>query len=136
MKQSTQAWIELADRDIKASKKLVSDEYVANIVLFHCQQCIEKSLKAILEEVNLDIPRIHGIHRLNALVKEKAEHTLPVSEDELDSIDDIYIDTRYPGNFGLLPSGFPSKEQAEKFIELAERVYNSTITLLKKSKET
>ncbi len=135
MKQSTQAWIELADKDIKAAKKLVNDDYLANIVLFHCQQCIEKSLKAILEESNLDVPRIHGIHRLNTLIKEKAKYILPISDDEIDSIDDIYIDTRYPSNFGLLPSGFPSKEEAEKFITLAEKVYNSTIKSLNKFKE-
>jgi len=92
---------------------------------------MEKSLKAILEEANLDVPKIHGVHRLSALIKGSTNCDLPISDDELDSIDDIYIDMRYPCNFGLLPSGFPSKKQAEEFIRLAERIYNSTMKLLK-----
>ena len=83
----------------------------------------------------MDVPRIHGVHRLNTLVKEKVQYIIPVNDDELDTIDDIYIDTRYPGNFGLLPSGFPSKEQAEEFIELTDRIYNSTLIFLKKSRK-
>ena len=54
----------LADKDIKAAKKLVNDDYLANIVLFHCQQCIEKSLKAILEESNL-MYCVADSHRMN-----------------------------------------------------------------------
>lgn len=38
MQQSTRAWIEFAERDIKAAKNLVEDDYVADIVLFHCKQ--------------------------------------------------------------------------------------------------
>jgi len=125
MKGSTEAWLELAARDLRAAQRLVEDEYVANIVIFHCQQCVEKSLKALLEEAGVDVPRIHGIHRLSALVEDKAEYLLPLSEEEMDMLDDVYIDTRYPGGLGLLPSGFPSKQEGERFLEIAERVYDA-----------
>ena len=48
---------------------------------------------------------------------------------EMNLIDDIYIDTRYPSNFGLLPSGFPSQEEAREVLEIADRIFNQTITL-------
>ena len=71
MKQQTSAWLEFAARDLAAAKKLLDDEYVANIVLFHCQQCVEKSLKAILEESNQDVPRIHGVNKLYTIMNHK-----------------------------------------------------------------
>jgi HEPN domain-containing protein len=79
MKDKTNVWLEFASRDIQAAKKLISDKYVANIVLFHSEQCIEKCMKAILEEYNQNIPKIHGIHKLYSLVKKNTSITLPVT---------------------------------------------------------
>ncbi len=135
MKLSTKSWLELADRDLRAAQKLLEDEYLTNIVLFHCQQCIEKCFKALLEEADITPPKIHSIHRLNAIVQEKIPFCLPISDEEIDLIDDIYIDTRYPGSFGLLPTGFPTKEQAEEILKIAERVYLETKKLLLESGE-
>ena len=119
MKARTKAWLEYAARDLEAAKKLADNEYLANIVLFHSQQCVEKCLKAILEENDQNVPKIHGVTRLYNLVMENTNIALPVTGDELDFIDDVYIDTRYPGNFGLLPSGFPGREQAEFLLNIA-----------------
>ena len=130
MKLSTKSWLDLADRDLRAAQKLLEDEYLINIVLFHCQQCIEKCFKALLEEADITPPKIHGIHRLNALVQEKTPFHLPISDEEIDLIDDIYIDTRYPGSFGLLPTGFPTKEQVEEILQIAERVYDEIRKIL------
>lgn len=123
MNKSTKAWLDFAARDLEAARKLVNYEYLANIVLFHSQQCIEKCMKAILEEYNLNVPKIHGIVKLDELIKEKTKIILSVTNDELDLIDDIYIDTRYPGNFGLLPAGFPTKDDATNLLDIAEKVY-------------
>jgi len=130
MKKGTQAWLEFAARDLEAARKLLDDEYIANIVLFHSQQCVEKSFKAILEEHNQKIPRIHGVTRLYALITKNTDITLPVTGDELDFIDDVYIDTRYPSNFGLLPSGFPKKSEAKLLFDIAEKLYNAIIEFL------
>ena len=45
MKEQAKAWMEFAARDLEAARKLADDEYLANVVLFHSQQCIEKCLK-------------------------------------------------------------------------------------------
>jgi HEPN domain-containing protein len=130
MKEQTRAWLEFAARDIEAAKKLAEDEYLANVVLFHSQQCVEKCLKAFLEEHGQNVPKIHGVNKLHTLVAENTGIALPVTDDELDLIDDVYIDTRYPGSFGLLPSGLPNKEQARQLLEIAERVYRAGIEKL------
>ena len=131
MKKSTSAWIELASRDLEAARKLLPEEYLANIVLFHTQQCIEKCMKGILEEKNLTVPKIHGVIKLYELILKNTNITLPITDDELDLIDDVYIDTRYPGSLGLLPSGFPSKAEAEELFAIAEKVHKATIKTLK-----
>ncbi len=133
MKISTKSWLELADRDLKAAQTLLEDEYLTNIVLFYGQQCIEKCFKALLEEDDVTPPKIHGIHKLNALVQEKAPFYLPISDEEIDFIDDIYIDTRYTGSFDLLPTDFPYKEQAEELIEIDQKVFQETQKNLNRS---
>lgn len=118
MKERSKAWMEFAARDIEAARKLADDEYLANVVLFHSQQCVEKCLKAILEEYDQNVPKIHGVNRFYSLVKANTDVKLHITADELDFIDDVYIDTRYPGNFGLLPSGFPKKMKPDFFLIL------------------
>ena len=68
MKKATLAWLELADRDLKVAIKLAEDNYLTNLALFHCQQCIEKCMKALLEENGINPPRIHSVHRLWEIV--------------------------------------------------------------------
>ena len=46
-----------------------------------------------------------------------------INEEILSAFDDLYIDSRYPGNFGLLPYGKPTIEDAKEFYELAEDIY-------------
>jgi HEPN domain-containing protein len=50
MKKGTMEWLEFARRDLEAARILLNSNYLANIVMFHSQQCIEKCLKAFLEE--------------------------------------------------------------------------------------
>ena len=133
MKKATLAWLELADRDLKAAIKLAEDNYLANLALFHCQQCIEKCMKALLEENGINPPRIHSVHRLWEIVKEDTGTIIPLSEEEMDTIDNIYTDTRYPGNLGLLPSGFPSQDLATEIIKVANKVLDFTSKAIQKS---
>jgi len=131
MKKSTTAWLDLALRDLHAAKKLLDDEFLANVVLFHAQQCIEKCFKAILEENDVPVPKIHGIVKLYDMVRKRTKTSLPITADQLDFIDDIYIDARYPGDWGLLPSGFPKKEDAVEIVSLAKNIYNVTLGKIK-----
>jgi len=57
---------------------------------------------------------------------EAARLSLTPDEDELDLVDAVYIDTRYPSGLGLLPSGFPTKEDAKEILGIAEKLYDET----------
>jgi HEPN domain-containing protein len=123
MKKGTADWMEFAKRDLEAARLLIHSEYVANIVLFHSQQCIEKCLKALLEENEVSVPKIHSAVKLHTLMTDHTNHELSVSEDDLDLVDLIYIDSRYPSGLGVLPSGFPTREDARDLLKIAEAVY-------------
>ena len=130
MKNGTKSWIAFADRDLEAAKSLLRNEYVANVVLFHCQQCIEKCLKAILEEHEMQIPKIHSVVRLFGIITENLELGVEIDEDALNLLDDIYIDTRYPSGLGLLPTGFPSQEEADEVLKIAMKIYDNVLLYL------
>lgn len=132
MKPGTRNWLEFADRDISAARALQHNDYVANVVLFHCQQCVEKCLKAILEEKEIEVPKIHSVVRLYGIICEKVPLTIKLDDSHLNLIDDIYIDTRYPSGMGILPSGFPTNETAKEILEITQVIYDNISNLLKK----
>ncbi|MFH0924705.1 MAG: HEPN domain-containing protein [bacterium] len=53
--------MDLASDDLATAEKILDVEYLTNIVAFHSQQCLEKSFKAILEENNHQILKIHDL---------------------------------------------------------------------------
>ena len=56
MKKQVEDWILLADKDLYAAEILLKDDNtLTNIVAFHCQQTIEKYLKAFLIENDVHI---------------------------------------------------------------------------------
>ena len=64
MKNTASEWLDFANNDFQAAKKLSEDEHLTKIVLFHCQQTIEKALKALLSEKTDSVPRIHSVYTL------------------------------------------------------------------------
>jgi HEPN domain-containing protein len=125
MKKGTMEWLEFAKRDLEAARILLNSSHLANIVLFHSQQCIEKCLKAYLEEKAIKIPKIHSVVKLYSMIPKAESVSFDIKEDELDMVDLVYIDTRYPSGFGLLPSGFPTDTDAKELFEVAEKVHAS-----------
>lgn len=124
MKEKTGAWMEFAERDLSAAEELSADELFSNIVLFHCQQCIEKSLKALYEENEMHIPRIHSTFKLFKDLNKLSLLTQDfIKSEDLIFIDDVYLDTRYPGGVGLLPSGFPTIDETTSGLKIARYVF-------------
>ena len=119
MKQTTKNWITLAEDDLLAAKTLAGEDRLTNLVSFHCQQCLEKCFKAIIEEKDKPSIKSHDLLRLqlNAGVKLSEPETIM-----LGIINEIYIDSRYPGELGLLPNGKPTLSEAEAFIQLSDNI--------------
>lgn len=113
-------WFELAKQDYYALKKLDGDEYLTNIVLFHAQQCIEKLFKGMIEQSGGDIPRIHNTKKLYELIADSIKE--PIETDDLLFIDSVYIESRYPASFGLLPGGRPTLKESQKAITIVRNI--------------
>jgi len=55
---------------------------------------------------------------------------LEVDREILTDLDDLYIESRYPGEFGLLPNGKPTREDAQRFYRFAQSLYEQIKRLL------
>lgn len=101
-------------------KKLADEERLTNVVAFHCQQCLEKCFKAIIEEQGKLSIKSHDLLRLqlNADIQLSPSETILLA-----IINEVYIDARYPGDMGLLPHGKPTKVEVKNFIELCEVIF-------------
>ena len=121
MKEISRQWLNFAVDDLDTIKEIIGCEHLTNISTFHCQQCIEKSFKAALEEKGLSVPQVHDLSKLYGEVKKIKEFEF--DEDVLDILSRVYIEARYPSELGLLPSGKPTIEETNKFYEFAKYVY-------------
>ena len=134
MKKISEEWLKTAKDDLRVADKIISDEALTHMVAFHSQQCIEKSLKAVMEEYGIDLVRIHNLERLLEIVKNHVK--IDVNIVLIEKMDKLYIDSRYPADFGLLPDGKPTIEDAEEFYDAASSVYEVVKANLLKTLES
>jgi HEPN domain-containing protein len=120
MKKLVDDWIMLAEKDVKTASIIINEEYLTNVVAFHCQQAIEKYFKAYILEHDKPLLKIHDLPKLYGIVKEIKD--FEIDEDLLSIINETYIEDRYPGELGLLPDGMPSKKQAHDFLGFTRNI--------------
>ena len=131
MKKQVKNWLNSALDDLNTIKKIGNDETLTNMIAFHAEQAIEKSLKAILEEFESKVPRIHNVIKLKELTE---KHVLfDVDKQLLLQISEVYSDARYPSDLGLIPTGKPSVETAKLYENFAESIYNIILEKLNTS---
>jgi len=61
-------WFKSADSDLRTIEHILDDEALTHVAAFHAQQCVEKSLKALLEFLDRPVPKDHSTIRLYGLV--------------------------------------------------------------------
>ena len=98
------------------------DEGLYRMVCYHCQQAVEKVLKAILTEHRISFMRTHNIIDLKNAVS-TIGYEIDISEEKAVFLNSVYR-ARYPAALGLLPSGEPTRNDAEKALRIAEKVFN------------
>jgi len=64
MKETTKDWLTFAEDDLIAAKTLSNDDRLTSLVSFHCQQCLEKCFKAVIEEQDKSFVKSHDLLRL------------------------------------------------------------------------
>jgi HEPN domain-containing protein len=115
MKKIASEWIEKAEGDFKvAVRESEADDAVYDIVCYHCQQCIEKYLKAVLVENNVEFEKIHDLEALMHFCKT----SLPILQDHVEYLiwlTQYSVRVRYPG-FGA------TKRDMKKALSVAKRL--------------
>lgn len=129
MKEITKAWLQSAEGDLLLIKEIISHENLTHLSAFHAQQAIEKSFKAITEEFDLGFLKTHSLEMLYNKVKERV--SVEINYNLLVLLDQLYIDSRYPGQFGLLPNGKPSFSEVEAFFNLAGMIFENAKSICK-----
>lgn len=114
-------WLESANDDLMLISSIIEKVELTHLAAFHCQQSVEKSLKAVLEFHNKAVPKKHDLLVLKDMV---SDYFLLDDEDMLETLNGLYVDSRYPGNLGLLPNGKPTLEDGRELFEFAENVVN------------
>ena len=97
MKKTTAEWVKKAEDDhLVANQSSRSKVPLHDAVCFHCQQCAEKYLKGLLEELGLPVPHTHNLDDvLNLLLPHHP--TLCSFRRGLIFLTDFAVETRYPG---------------------------------------
>ncbi len=129
MNENAKQWLEGALMDLRNIEKIMDDEYLTPIACFHSQQCVEKALKAVLEQFGYDVPKTHDLVRLYELIPNHLN--LHLDLDMLQTISDLYIETRYPGEFGLMPNGKPTLDDVRNLYEFSKKTHKDIADIIK-----
>jgi HEPN domain-containing protein len=130
MNELTKEWLARANDDLETIKEIIDNPELTNIAAFHAQQAIEKSLKAVIEEFKIGFIKIHNLEKLFALTNNYLQ--IEINLELVKKLDALYIDSRYPSEFGILPYGKPTVEDATEFSEFAKRVVSGISNFLMK----
>jgi len=124
-------WLKYAFDDLKSAQVLLKEK-IFNMVCFHSQQVAEKLFKSLIASHNKEIPRTHNLIRLHTICEDLHEDKLEIDNEALIFLNDVYIDSRYPADFGILPSGQTGAEEAEKAYAYAKNIDTIIRPIIKK----
>ena len=120
MKPAVAEWVSKAEGDfVTAGRELrarKSPNYDA--VCFHAQQCAEKYLKAVLQENDRHIPKIHNLIEL-MLLCEGIDNSFEMLRADLVTMERYAVRGRYPGEVakkGEAQSAYAAAGTTRKFI--------------------
>ncbi len=113
-------WLEMAARDLLAARLLIEQGQCLEIAGFHCQQCMEKTLKAYLIAVT---GRLVDGHNLTWLLRQaiRARADFLTFMDYAAEMNRLYIEARYPSDRELTLSA----EEADSMRRTAAAVYTA-----------
>lgn len=88
-------FLDLADRDIRAFRKLSDDPEIDDeVVGFHAQQAVEKCLKAVLAKHCVELRKTHDLQLLIELLL-RNNLPIPPLRDGIDALGPFAVELRY-----------------------------------------
>jgi len=127
MKDSAAKWIAYAEENLGCAKLVVQREYF-NAALQNAQQAVEKALKALVIERDIEFCRTHSIQQLRDMVADAGLGDF-LADEECELLDSIYLPSKYPLGSSL-PSSEPDAATCRKCTQIAETVLQKIHLLL------
>ena len=116
-KQFIRDWITKANEDLLVINRLTAGSVIAtSAICFHCQQLVEKILKAYLIANGKEIRKTHNIE---FLLSECADFDNEFNEIDPKNLSDFGVEVRYPGDMYQ-----PSENEALEYKRLAIEIKN------------
>lgn len=119
-------WLDMAIRDLKSAKVLFEHDCGNDYVAFHCQQAIEKALKALIIYLYATLEQGHSLLYLCKKVMAQREEFSQYLKD-CAFVNQYYIETRYPNENAIIVSN----EEAENCLNIAENILNAVKEVIK-----
>jgi HEPN domain-containing protein len=92
-------WLHKAKNDMLSARILVSNNCpVTDTACFHCQQAVEKSLKAFLVYSRVSFEKVHSLTYLLDIC-EKTDPGFVTIREKTEALAPYAVEVRYPGNF-------------------------------------
>ena len=120
-------WVKSAYYDLENIRYIINADHLTHIVAFHSQQAIEKLFKALIVKNSNNLPKTHDLLKLTQKVKDKIEIT---DRKTLEELNELYIDSRYPNSFALMPHGKPTLEDAKRYYNFASEIFENVANYL------
>ena len=112
-------WLEKAEHDMEAAKLIIEMKpVILDIACFHCQQAVEKYLKAFLIFNNKTIIKTHSIE---LLIEECRLIDSEFTGIDFKNLDEYAVEIRYPDSF-LQPDLKETKEYFSMAMEIQKLV--------------
>ncbi len=99
LRDTVRRWIAKADEDWWVVQVMTAQpSYPASLVCYHCQQYVEKLLKALLTAHGIECPRSHDLRRLIEMTSPYVSE-LAILSDRSDILTSYAAQSRYPDNW-------------------------------------
>lgn len=121
--EEVRQWLRKAQDDLAVARRAIADD-LFEPGCFHCQQAVEKLLKAYLVWNESASPKVHDLALLLDAC-EKLEDSFSAKRDEWEWLTGYAIITRYPSE---VPP--PDLEEARKALDAAEDCWRSVEAML------
>jgi len=121
-------WITKAENDLKAVKHLLAfEDSPTDVISFHCQQSVEKYLKAYLTLAGVRVKRTHDLDTILYLCIKEDKDFKELDSEEISNLTFYAVEIRYPEEYIELTIG-----EVEKLYETARTVREFVIKKVKR----
>jgi HEPN domain-containing protein len=124
--QLVAAWIEKGDHDLGSAKVIF--QYIPDYfdtIAFHCQQAVEKYLKAMLIYYNIDFQKVHDLTYLLELLSRSMEIDSELFHKAI-TLNNFAVEIRYPNQTLYL-----TREELIEAFEIAEEFRELVLNRIK-----